>query len=198
LKGIIKKIGAIIALKKEGGQEEVPYIVCPNPKCLKNERGEHIEVQCKNAAQMQGIITCLNCNHEWPISIDNGHIKELGVALPISQSGKLSSGVYPDVKEDVKEAERCHYHRCYKACVTMCRRALQLSLIDKGMKDERLGKMLKDAHTVKKLLTDDTYTQAKSIKHFGDIGAHREETIEPEVARLVIFVTVQMLNEIFK
>lgn len=198
MKGIIKKIGAIIALKKKGGQEEVPYIVCPNQSCLKHEREEAIEVQCKNSAQMRGIITCLNCNHEWPITIDNGHIKELGVALPISQSDKLGSGVSPDIKEDVREAERCHYHQCYKACVTMCRRALQLSLIDKGMKDERLGDMLEEAHTVKKLLTDDTYTQAKSIRHFGNIGAHRRETIDPEVARLVIFITVQMLNEIFK
>lgn len=176
----------------------MPYIVCPNPSCLKNERGEYIEVQCKNAAQIRGIITCLNCSHEWPITIDNGHIKELDVAFPILQSDKLGSEVSPDIKEDVKEAERCHYHQCYKACVTMCRRALQLSLIDNGIEDKPLGKMLEDAHKDNKLLTDDTYTQAKSIKHFGDIGAHRKEIIEPEVARLVVFITVQMLNEIFK
>jgi len=125
----------------------------------------------------------------------NGHIRKLDTALPILQSDKLASDVSPDIREDVKEAERCHYHQCYKACVTMCRRALQLSLIDKGIEDKPLGKMLEDAHKVKKLLTDDTYTQAKSIKHFGDIGAHRQEAIEPEVARLVIYTTVLMLNE---
>lgn len=198
MKGIIKKIGAIIALKKEGGQKEMPYIICPNPHCHRRKMSQHIEVQCAHQAQMWGIVGCLSCGHEWPITIEDGHIKKLDIALPVSQSDKLGSIVSSDIIEDVKEAERCHYHQCYKACVTMCRRALQLSLIDKGIKDKPLGAMLEDAHKVKKLLTDDTYTQAKSIKHFGDIGAHREETIEPEVARLVIFVTVQMLNEIFK
>lgn len=194
--GIIKKIGAIIALKKKGGQKEVPYVKCP--KCYGGTQHAHIEVQCRPEARMKGIIKCRLCQHEWPITIDNGYIQELSITLPVSQSDKLGSAISPDLIEDVKEAERCHYHQCYKACVTMCRRALQLSLIDKGVKDKPLGKMLEDAHKVKKLLTDDTYTQAKSIKHFGDIGAHREETIEPEVARLVIFTTVQMLNEIFK
>jgi hypothetical protein len=172
------------------------YIECP--VCQGERRTDTIVVECDHSARITGIIQCIACGHEFPITINNGHIQKLDTALPVSQSDKLDTTVSPDIKEDVKEAERCHYHQCYKACVTMCRRALQLSLIDKGIEDKRLGKMLEDAHKVKKLLTDDTYNLAKSIKHFGDIGAHREETIEPEAARLVIFATVQMLNEIFK
>ena len=110
----------------------------------------------------------------------------------------MNPSVPDDIKEDIQEAERANYGQCHKACVTMCRRALQLSLIDKGIEDKPLGQMLEEAKGIKKLLTDETYGLAKSIKHFGDIGAHRKETIDPEVARLVIYATVRMLNEIFK
>jgi hypothetical protein len=192
---IIKKIGAIIALKKEGGQEEVPYIVCPNQNCLKNAREEPFEVQCKNGAQIRGIITCLNCNHEWPITIDNGHIKEIAVALPAVQSDQLHESVPLDIQDDVQEAERANYSQCYKACVTMCRRALQLGLIDREIADGPLSGMLEEAKT---LLDEDTYALAKSIKGYGDIGTHRREELNPEEVRMVIYAAVRMLNEIFK
>ncbi len=58
--------------------------------------------------------------------------------------------------------------------------------------------LLKEAKNVKKILTDDTYNLATSIKGFGDITIHREEEIEPEEAKLVIYATVRMLNELFK
>jgi hypothetical protein len=186
----------IIVLTKKGEQKEMPHIMCPN--CKSERRSGSIEVQCTNQAQMWGIIKCLNCEHEWPITIEDGYIKKIDIALPGVQSDQLNPSVPPDIQDDVREAERANYSQCYKACVTMCRRALQLSLIDKGIEDKPLGKMLEDAHKAKKFLTDDTYTLAKSIKHFGDIGAHRKEVIEPEVARLVIYTTVLMLNELVR
>jgi hypothetical protein len=200
-KGNKNNVSGIITLKKKGGQKEMPRIICPN--CHGGSEGLYITVECdyqasQLGAQLWGIIKCLNCMHEWPITIAKGYIHKLDIALPGVQSDKLNTSVPDDIRGDVREAERAHYAQCYKASVTMCRRAVQLGLIDKGIGDKPLGKMLKEAKDIKKLLTDDTYNLATSIKHFGDIGAHREEIIEPEVARLVIFATVQMLNEIFK
>ena len=174
----------------------MPAVHCPN--CQGEHRTDTIILKCERNAKMQGIIQCLACNHEFPITIVNDCIQKLDVALPGQQSDQLNPSITSDIKEDIQEAERAHYIQCYKACVTMCRRALQLSLIDKGVEDKPLGKMLEEAKNVMDLLTDETHSLAKSIKHFGDIGAHRKEAIEPEVARLVIYATVRMLNEIFK
>ena len=103
-----------------------------------------------------------------------------------------------DIKDDVRESERANYAQCYKACVAMCRRALQLSLIDKGIEDKPLGKMIEEARSSKKLLTDNTYNMAKSIKSYGDIGVHRTEKLEPKEVEIVIYMAVKMLNELYK
>ena len=195
MKRIIKKISAIIALKKEG-EQEMTELLCPI--CRETHSDAQFVVRCTGQSKLWGIIQCTRCLHEMPFSMYHDHIQQLDIALPGVQSDQLNSLVMPDIKEDLQEAERCNYHQCYKACVTMCRRALQLSLIDKGIEDKPLGKMLEEAKNIPNLLTDETYGLATSIKHFGDIGAHRKEPIEPEVARLVIYATVQMLNEIFK
>ena len=172
----------------------MPAINCPN--CHGEERTAAIIVGCDRQAKMWGIVQCLACGHEFPLTIVNDCIQKLDVALPGVQSDRLNSSVTPDIKEDIQEAERANYSQCYKACVAMCRRALQLSLIDKGIEDKPLGQMLNDALNAK-LLTQDTYNLSTSIKGYGDIAVHRREIIEPEEAKLVIYTTVRMLNQIF-
>jgi hypothetical protein len=194
LKGIIKKIGAIIALKKEGGQKEMAKIICPN--CHGKKRREAISVECHPEAKMWGIIQCTACGHELQITMDGGYIQKLDISMPGVQSDKLTSLVPSSIKEDIQEAERSNYSQCYKACVAMCRRALQLSLIDKGIEDKPLGKMLRDALT-ESLLTQNTYNLATSIKGYGDIGVHRTEELEPKEVEIAIYMAVKMLNELF-
>ena len=121
-------------------------------------------------------------------------LERLDTSLPVAQSDNLKGSVPGDLRDDVKEAERAHYHECYKACVTMCRRALQLALTDKGIPDGPLGAMLKQASN---LLQPDTHTLVSTIKGFGDIGAHRRDQLEPEEVRMVIYAAVRMLNELF-
>ena len=76
-------------------------------------------------------------------------MEKLDVALPGQQSDHLNSLVPPDLKDDVREAERANYSQCYKACVAMCRRALQLALIEKRIPDGGLGGMIESAKTQK-------------------------------------------------
>ena len=169
-------------------------VICPN--CHGVRRTEEIRVDCQPGAKMWGIIQCLECGHEFPITMDRGYIQKIDIALPGAQSDRLNSSVPSDIKDDVGESERANYAQCYKACVAMCRRALQLSLIEKGVEDKPLSQMLKDALS-SKLLTQNTYNLSTSIKGYGDIGVHRKEQIEPEEAKLVIYTTVRMLNQIF-
>lgn len=167
------------------------------PKCLGVKRTSAINVICEPTAKMWGIIKCLACGHEIPITINQGFIEKLDTALPGSQSDNLNSSVPTDIKEDIKEAERANYSQCYKACVTMCRRALQLGLIDKQIADAPLQTMLNKSVEMK-LISDNLYNLATSIKGYGDIGAHRREQLEPQEVNMVIYATVRMLNELFK
>ena len=191
IKNIIR---GIIALKKKGEQKEMTLINCP--KCQGVKRGPPIKVECEPEAEMRGIIKCLACGHEFPITMSKNYIQKLDTALPGIQSDLLTPSVSPDIQDDVREAERAHYAQCYKACVTMCRRALQLGLIDIGIPDGKLSVMLKAAHKQEKL-NQKTYDLATTIKGFGDIGAHRREKLKPIEIQMVIHATVNMLNELF-
>lgn len=167
---------------------------CPN--CQGDKRTSVIVVECGPAAEMIGIIRCSVCGHEWPITISKGCVSKLDTALPGAQSDKLDASVPSDIKEDLQEAERAHYAQCDKSCVTMCRRALQLGLIDKGIADAPLSAMLQEA-LKRKLIEQKTYDLATSIKGYGDIGAHRKEHLESQEVSMVIYATVKMLNELF-
>jgi len=119
------------------------------------------------------------------------------IATGISeQYDQLNLNISEDIVEDIKEAERANFNQCYKSSVVMCRRALQLGLMDNGIKERPLGKMIKSAFN-KGILKRDTYNLAKSIKHFGDIGAHRKEHLDPQKIGLVIYMTIEMLNELY-
>ncbi len=113
------------------------------------------------------------------------------------QSDKLDPSVPSDLEKDIVEAERAHYSQCYKACVAMCRRALQLSLIEHGIDDKRLSVMLEEARTVKKLLADDTFHLTTSLEGFGDNGVHEKDQLESDEVELVTNCTVRILNELY-
>jgi len=194
-KGLHKEKGDIIALKKEGGEEEMTELLCP--KCIEKKQAITFSVRCTGSTKMWGIIQCTKCLHEMPFSVYHDHIQQLDIALPGTQSDQLNPSVPGDLKDDIKESERANYAQCHKACVAMCRRALQLGLIDKEIADGPLGGMLKQALSTK-LLSQDIYNLATSIKGYGDIGTHRREQLEPEEVKMVIYATVRMLNELFR
>ncbi len=147
--------------------------------------------------EVKGTIKCLRCNIERPFAMRGNYLQQIDITLPGAQSDRIIKSVPLDIKEDIQEAERANFAQCYKSCVAMCRRALQLSLIEKKINDQPLGKMLKEALD-KNMLTSDTYSLATSIKGFGDTAIHRKDIIEPDDVPLVIRATVKMLNELFK
>lgn len=178
---------------------EMAYLSCSNLKCTGQKNPAHLALEVKGKFGIRGRFICLDCGHEHSIIMEQDCLQEL-TCLAGEQSTKLTSKVPNDIKEDIQEAERAHDALCYKACVAMCRRALQLSLIEKGIEDKPLSKMLKDALDTSQEwhLTQDTYTLATTIKTYADIALHRTEKIDSEKARLAIYTAVQMLNELFK
>jgi len=167
------------------------------PKCQKAKTPNHGLVELTGKFTIRGTITCDIDGHERPFAMTTGCIQQLDFALPDSQSEQLGPLVAKDVKEDMQEAERANYAHCYKACVTMCRRALQLALIDCGIQDQPLGAMLKQAMKQGPLLDQKTFDLATSIKGYGDLGAHRRDTLDPSEVGMVVYATVKMVNEVY-
>lgn len=184
----------IIALKEEGGQYMTASFIC---KCFGEKQNNAIMIECSNNIKMWGVIRCLVCGHEFPITMNRGFIQKVDTDLVGAQSDQLNASVPADIKEDIQEAERAHYNQCDKACVMMCRRALQLGLIDKGITDAPLSTMLQDA-LKKQFLMQRTHDLATTIKGYGDIGAHRRDELNSQEVSMVIYATVKMLNELFK
>ena len=170
-------------------------IICP--QCRNVTHAGVIRVECVGNVKMWGIIQCLVCQHEFPFTMFKNYMEKLDVALPGQQSDRLNSSVPADLKDDVQEAERANFSQCYKACVAMCRRALQLGLIERKIPDGSLGGMIESAKN-QKLIEQRIFDLATSIKGFGDIGVHRKEELEPQDVNMVIHATVRMLNELFK
>ena len=167
------------------------------PHCVASGYPHEFTISTAGNFEMKGNIKCLRCGLERPFTLAHQYFRELAILVPGEQSGRLHSSVPSDLKEDIQEAERANYAQCYKASVTMCRRAVQLALIDKGIEDAPLHAMLQKAQG-EELLTIDTYNLATSIKHYGDIGAHRRELLEPQEVPIVVYMAVKMLNELFE
>ena len=168
-------------------------IICPQCK----SKGKHAahNIDCTDGIEVRGIIKCLQCFHERPFVMRGPYIQEIGISMPGEQSDKLDSKVPSKFHEDIKEAERAHFAQCYRASAAMCRRGIQLALIDKGIPDQALGKMIENA---KHLFKDEnTYNVTRSIKGYGDIAVHRNEKIEEKDAEIMIYAAVRVLNELF-
>jgi hypothetical protein len=79
--------------------------------------------------------------------------------------------VPPDVSEDFKEALRCEWVKSYRACVVMCRRAIQSSVIALGAKGGRLIDQIDDLFKNGKI-TEALKEFAHEVRLTGNDGAH--------------------------
>ena len=71
--GKIKNIkGAIIALKKEGGQE-MTALLCP--VCRETHSDAQFVVNCSGRSKLWGIIQCTRCLHEMPFSMYHDRVQ---------------------------------------------------------------------------------------------------------------------------
>ena len=146
---------------------------------------------------VEAVLTCKRDKHQWPITFEGNRVISTGQEIPITESENLEQDMAKGLVQDIQEAERCHLSRCYKGSVVLCRRAFQLALENRGATGRTLGPLLKSARAMKPpLLSAKVDSMAEGIKDFGDAGAHRQEDIEPRQAEMMIYVTVQALNEL--
>ena len=87
---------------------------------------------------------------------------------------QIDKSVPKNVADDYVEAMSCFDVKAYKACVVMCRRALQASAIEKGAKKNRLVEQLEDLKN-NDIITKDLFEWATEIRLEGNIGAHPDK-----------------------
>ena len=198
----------------QDGEDKMPYVRCR--KCVEynanktsgvDYREPNIQVLCRREyatpgphipyVSLRGIVTCDFDGHQWPVVLGNNVIDETYSAMPTDESRRMKPSIKEGLRQDIEEAERAHFAGCFKACVTMCRRAMQIALEDKGAVGRTLGPLLENARAKNPpLLAKREDMLAEGIKDFGDGGAHRREEIDPRDAAQVVHVAVSVLNEL--
>jgi len=92
--------------------------------------------------------------------------------------GKPNDEVDPavplDISADFREALRCQWIRAFKGTVTMCRRAVQGSVLVEGATGGRLIDQIDDLFK-KGRITESLRDMAHEIRLTGNIGAHPDE-----------------------
>lgn len=151
--------------------------------------------------EFRGIVTCSVEGHEWPMAIKTDNIVQFTEQMmPVLESANLNSKVPPGLVLDIKVAERAHFEQLYRPSTVMCRRAVQLGLMESPhcIPDASFSKMLDDAKAMTRPpLSSRGFLLAEDVKKYGDAGAHRTEDISPGDARSAIFSAVKVLNELF-
>ena len=109
----------------QNGEEEMVNLECsecghPGKLTLRSNY-----VGSQSAFVLHGTVTCSKDGHEWPISVKTNNIPlSTEQEMPVLESQNLGGNVPDGLVEDIREAERAHFARVYKASVVMCRRAV--------------------------------------------------------------------------
>ena len=166
------------------------------PRCERLDIGDVIRVEGTERAQLIGTLTCLIDGTEWSVVVRRDRLESSAALSLGSASQRLNKTVPSDIAADMKEAERAHFSQCDRASVALCRHALRLGLLERGITDGPLGSMLGRASTLG-LLTDSTHELSLSLKGYAETGPYRwEQPPHPEM-EMMIYSTVLMLNELF-
>lgn len=100
---------------------------------------------------------------------------QLEALYPLGKpNDSVDDAVPPSIREDFAEALRCRWIKAYKATVTMCRRAIQASVVELGASDKRLVEQI-DELAIKGKLTASLKDYAHEVRLAGNDGAHPDK-----------------------
>jgi Domain of unknown function (DUF4145) len=100
----------------------------------------------------------------------------------------------PDkVREDLAEGVRCFYANSYKACVAMCRRALQ-NMAKQYVKARDTTDQIKELRS-EGIITEALFNAAQEIRQFGAYGAHPQDDMLDEVTPEIATSIIELLHQ---
>ena len=102
-----------------------------------------------------------------------------------------------DIRDDLIEAKSCISVRAVKACVAMCRRALQAACLEKGAKKgDDLYKQI-DELKENGVITESIKNWAHTVRWVGNDGLHPGSPVTPDEAEDMLKLTEQMLHILY-
>ena len=110
----------------------------------------------------------------------------------------LDPSISKDVAEDFREAIRCHWVKAFRACVVMCRRAIQTSAIALMAHGRTLVEQIDDLAT-KGTITAPLKEFAHEIRLIGNVGAHSDgmDDVKETDAEDIMAFTRQYLDHVY-
>ena len=172
----------------------------PTLQCLACATNIYLEED--TYANYQGQVTCSECKNQQAVVIQGGALVTASQQRDIYEPVRdlVNHEVPPDILLDLLEATVDLGVNCFKSCVVMCRRSVQAVLLERGVADNKLGRMIDDARGTD-ILDERLYQTAKAIGFFGNSGAH---PLDPELrkveqldASLALQVTKRFLQSIY-
>ncbi len=119
----------------------------------------------KNKNQIWWIGICNSCKNP-VLVLNNG-----AIIYPYPLPSPTDPNIPKELADDLNEAKMCFSVSCYRACVIMSRRCIQLACIMKGAKKEKLADQI-DELKDKGIITQDIKEWATVVRWVGNDGAH--------------------------
>lgn len=183
----------------------MPYPICPN--C-----GEPQAIDSETYYRYKGDIVCFNCKCRYYVEFggyDGNNLESQPriVEMPDKIDPKLLEGlIVPSIPKELysvyKDAAKCLGFGVPKGAAVLCRYAVQLALIHKGIPDNRPEKMV-DIATAKTppLLSPLAIKQCKAATFMGGKAGHPQanwvQNITLDDAHQALLITKRVLLELF-
>jgi Domain of unknown function (DUF4145) len=148
---------------------------------------------CKEFVLVRGLRSIANPQKAEPF--------DLAAVYPIgTPNEQVETDVPPEIAEDFREALRCEWIKAYKACVVMCGRAVQASVIALGAKGGTLVLQIDDL-AQNGIITEPLRRFAHAVRLTRNIGAHPDkdglkDVIEKDAADMIEF-TREFLHHVY-
>jgi len=169
----------------------MPAIICPN--CA-----QAFYLDPFTYAFYSGDVRCTNCGATIAVEIINGQL--LGTPKSRALNFVTIPNAPKNVSSDVSEAQICHAVGAYKACVVMCRRALEQVSINISANGQTLHDKIRSLQT-QGIISSEIFAIFEEIRYFGNYGAHPNDDLLGDVTKddssSVLDVTFHIIKHIY-
>jgi hypothetical protein len=172
---------------------EKPIIKDSGPQCTQNAASACQCEACKNYVLVVAKRTIPNQSAYAPF--------ELLAVYPFATPNQhVEDGVPETIADDFKEALRCQWVDAYKACVVMCARALQGSVLAQGATKKRLIDQIDELFAQGKI-TNSLKDFAHEVRITRNLGAHPDkdglEEVQEQDAKDIVEFTKEYLHHMY-
>lgn len=146
-----------------------------------------------------GDVKCKNCGAIQTVSLLKGELQGTPILKEYTFMGISQA---PDnINEDLYEAQLCNAVGARKACVVMCRRALEQVCNEKGAVGRTLHNKIENLYQ-NGYISSDEFNLFNEIRFFGNYGAHPNNDLLGDVieedSSLVLEVTLHSVRHIYE